>query len=147
MAAKESKAKAAAPATATPAPAATAAPQKKTKRNVPEAYVYITASYNNTLMSLTDPKGNVLAHSSAGSNGFKGTRKSTPYAATVTAEKLMEKAASYGVQKVRIFVKGVGTGREQSVRGIQASGVELEAIFDTTPIPHNGCRKKKKRRI
>ena len=142
MAAKESKAKAAAPATQT-----AATPQKKTKRNVPEAYVYITASYNNTLMSLTDPKGNVLAHSSAGSNGFKGTRKSTPYAATVTAEKLMEKAASYGVQKVRIFVKGVGTGREQSIRGIQASGVELEAIFDMTPIPHNGCRKKKKRRI
>jgi len=133
--------------TATPAPVAAASAQKKIKRNVPEANVYITASYNNTLMSLTDLKGEVLAHSSSGACGFKGTRKSTPYAATVTAEKLMAKAAAFGVQKVRVFVKGVGTGREQSIRGVQAAGLELEAIFDTTPVPHNGCRKKKKRRV
>ncbi len=114
---------------------------------VPEANVYVTASYNNTLMSLTDLDGKVLAQASAGASGFKGSRKSTPYAATITAEKLMEKAAPYGVKKVRVYIKGVGTGREQSVRGLQAAGLELMAIFDTTPKPHNGCRKKKARRI
>lgn len=120
---------------------------KKVKRAVPEANVYVLASFNNTLMSLTDPSGNVLAQASAGASGFKGSRKSTPYAATVTAEKLMEKAAAYGVQKVKVFVKGVGTGREQAVRGLQAAGMELDAIFDTTPVPHNGCRKRKRRRV
>jgi small subunit ribosomal protein S11 len=120
---------------------------KKVKRTVPEANIFITASYNNTLMSLTEPNGNLIAQSSAGGCGFKGSRKATPYAATVTAEKLMAKAAEYGVQKVKIFLKGVGTGREQSVRGIQAAGLELDAIFDITPVPHNGCRKKRHRRI
>jgi len=119
---------------------------KKVRKIVPEANVYVTASYNNTLMSLTDLEGNLLVQSSAGSCGFKGSRKSTPYAATVTAEKLMEKASPYGVEKVKVFIKGVGTGREQSVRGLQAAGMELMAIFDTTPKPHNGCRKKKARR-
>ncbi|MFH0838106.1 MAG: 30S ribosomal protein S11, partial [Patescibacteria group bacterium] len=104
-------------------------------------------SYNNTLMSITDPEGTVLAQSSSGASGFKGSRKSTPYAATVTAEKLIEKVAPYGVTKVKVFIKGVGTGREQAVRGLQAAGLELMAIFDTTPKPHNGCRKKKARRV
>jgi len=120
---------------------------KKVRKNVPEANVYVTASYNNTLMTLTDPEGNVLAQSSAGASGFKGSRKSTPYAATVTAEKLIEKVSPFGVEKVKVFIKGVGTGREQAVRGLQAAGLELEAIFDTTPQPHNGCRKKKARRV
>ena len=120
---------------------------KKIKQSVPEGNVYVTASYNNTLLTLTDATGNVLAQSSAGGCGFKGSRKATPYAATVAAEKLMEKASAYGVQKVNIFVKGVGTGREQAVRGLQSAGLELEAIFDTTPIPHNGCRKRKRRRV
>ncbi len=119
---------------------------KKVRKSVPEANVYVTASYNNTLMSLTDLDGNVLAQASSGASGFKGSRKSTPYAATITAEKLMEKATPYGVEKVKVFIKGVGTGREQSVRGLQAAGLELMAIFDTTPKPHNGCRKKKARR-
>lgn len=119
---------------------------KKVRKSVPEANVYVTASYNNTLMSLADPEGNVLAQSSAGASGFKGSRKSTPYAATVTAEKLIEKVAPYGVERVKVFIKGVGTGREQAVRGLQAAGLELTAIFDTTPMPHNGCRKKKARR-
>lgn len=119
---------------------------KKIKRVVPEANVYITASYNNTIMSLTEPNGDILAQSSSGACGFKGSRKATPYAATITAEKLMEKAISYGVQKVKIFLKGVGTGREQAVRGIQAAGLELDSIFDVTSAPHNGCRKKKRRR-
>jgi small subunit ribosomal protein S11 len=120
---------------------------KKVRKSIPEANVYVTASYNNTIMSITDPDGNVLAQSSSGASGFKGSRKSTPYAATVTAEKLMEKVAPYGVQKVKVFIKGVGTGREQAVRGLQAAGLELIAIFDTTPAPHNGCRKKKARRV
>ena len=120
---------------------------KKVRKHVPEANVYVTASYNNTLMSLTDPEGNVLAQASSGASGFKGSRKSTPYAATVTAEKLMEKVAPYGVEKVKVFIKGVGTGREQAVRGLQSAGLELMAIFDTTPKPHNGCRRKKARRI
>ena len=120
---------------------------KKVRKSIPEANVYVTASYNNTLMSLTDSEGNVLAQSSAGACGFKGSRKSTPYAATVTAEKLIEKVAPFGVEKVKVFIKGVGTGREQAVRGLQAAGLELMAIFDTTPKPHNGCRKKKSRRV
>lgn len=120
---------------------------KKVKRTVENANVYVTASFNNTLMTLTEPNGNVIAQSSAGGNGFKGSRKSTPYAATVTAEKLMEKASAYGIKKVKIFVKGVGTGREQAIRGLQATGLELDAIFDVTPMAHNGCRKKKRRRV
>ena len=120
---------------------------KKVKRTIESANVYITASFNNTLMTLTEDGGNVIAQSSAGANGFKGSRKSTPYAATVTAEKLMEKASAYGIKKVKIFVKGVGTGREQSIRGLQAAGLELDAIFDVTPMAHNGCRKKKRRRL
>ena len=120
---------------------------KKVRKSVPEANVYVTASYNNTIMSITDPEGNVLCQASAGASGFKGSRKSTPYAATVTAEKLMEKASPYGVERVQVFIKGVGTGREQAVRGLQAAGLELSAIFDTTPKPHNGVRKKKARRV
>jgi small subunit ribosomal protein S11 len=120
---------------------------KRIKRAIPEANVYITASFNNTLMSLTEPGGNLLAQCSAGGCGFKGSRKSTPYAATITAEKLMEKATAHGVQKVKIFLKGVGTGREQAIRGIQAAGFELDAIFDVTSVPHNGCRKRRRRRV
>lgn len=123
------------------------APVKKAKRIVSDANVYITASYNNTLMSITDSEGNVLAQSSAGASGFKGSRKSTPYAATVTAEKLLEKVAAYDVQRVKVFIKGVGTGRDQAVRGLQSAGLELMSIFDVTPRPHNGCRKKKARRV
>ena len=126
---------------------ATKTSKKKIKKTIPEANVYITASYNNTLMSLTDMEGNVLCWASAGGCGFKGSRKATPYAATVTAEKLMEKAEPYGVSKVSIFIKGVGTGREQAVRALQAAGLDLNAIYDTTPLPHNGCRAKKSRRV
>lgn len=121
--------------------------KKKIRKSVPEANIFITASYNNTIISAADLDGNVLAQSSAGGNGFKGSRKSTPYAATVTAEKLIEKVEGYGIEKARIFLKGVGVGREQAIRGIQAAGIDIEAIFDTTPAPHNGCRKKKARRV
>lgn len=121
--------------------------RKKVRKTVPLAHAYVTATYNNTIISVTEPNGNVLAWSSSGSNNFKGTRKSTPYAATVTAEKVVEKIAPYGVEHVKVFVRGVGTGREQAIRGLHAAGLELDAIFDATPVPHNGCRKRKSRRV
>lgn len=121
--------------------------RKKVRKIVPLAHAYITATFNNTMITITDPSGDVLAWTSAGASGFKGTRKSTPYAATVTAEKVVEKVAPYGVERLKVFITGVGTGREQAVRGLHAAGLELEAIYDNTPSPHNGCRKKKARRV
>ena len=123
------------------------ATRKRVRKSVALAHAYITATYNNTIISVAEPNGNVLGWASAGACGFKGTRKSTPYAATVTAEKVIEKIQPYGVQKLKVFVKGVGTGREQAIRGLHAAGLEIDAIYDTTPIPHNGCRKKKARRV
>lgn len=144
--------KAAKPAAASMASKSAAKPGKRTgekrvRRVVPKANIFISASYNNTLMTMTDLEGKVLCWASAGAGGFKGSRKATPYAATVTAEKLAEKAQPYGVQSVRVYVNGVGVGREQAIRGLQAAGYELEAIFDTTPVPHNGVRKRKSRRV
>jgi small subunit ribosomal protein S11 len=124
-----------------------AAAKKKIRKTVALAHAYITATYNNTMISISEPNGNVLVWSSSGANGFKGTRKSTPYAATVTAEKAVERAKPYGIERLKVFINGVGTGREQAVRGLHASGLEIEGIFDTTPLPHNGCRKKKSRRV
>lgn len=122
--------------------------KKKVRKSVPRAKVYVQASYNNTIVSITDLQGNVLAWSSAGNCGFKGARKSTPYAAQVTAEKAMEKAENYGITDVDVYVKGVGAGRDQSIRGIISKGsVNLLSINDITPIPHGGCRKKKIRRV
>lgn len=130
---------------------ASAASVKKTKakkrRIVQTGNVYIHASYNNTIVTITEENGDTLSWSSAGSNGFKGARKSTPYAAQVSAEKAVEKAKVFGLEKVNVFVKGVGSGREQSIRGLVASGLELISITDTTPVPHNGCRQKKARRV
>ena len=121
--------------------------KKKIRKTISLAHAYVTATYNNTMITITEPSGNVLAWASAGASGFKGTRKSTPYAATITAEKVIEKVTPYGVQRLKVFINGVGTGREQAVRGLHSSGMEIEAIFDTTPIPHNGCRKRKSRRV
>lgn len=123
------------------------APKKKIRKTVPLAHAYVTATYNNTMITISEPSGSVLAWASAGASGFKGTRKSTPYAATVTAEKVVEKVAPYGVQKLKVFINGVGTGREQAVRGLHSSGLDIEGIYDTTPLPHNGCRKRKSRRV
>lgn len=117
------------------------------KRSVPEGAAYIQASYNNTIVTLTEPNGNVIAWSSAGSSGFKGARKATPYAAQVSAENAAERASAYGLERVHVYVKGVGTGREQAIRGLVASGINIISINDITPIPHNGCRKKKPRRV
>ena len=120
---------------------------KNKRRSVLEGRAYIQASYNNTIVTLTDPEGAVLSWSSAGSSGFKGTRKSTPYAALTATKNAVMKANIYGLKTVRVFIKGVGVGRDQALRGLQAAGLDDLSIIDTTPIPHNGCRKKKRRRI
>lgn len=125
-------------------------PGKKSKakrRLVQLGNAYVQASYNNTIITITEENGNVIAWASAGSSGFKGARKATPYAAQVAAESAAEKAKAFGLERVRVFVKGVGTGRDQSVRGIVNKGLELLSITDTTPFAHNGCRKKKARRV
>lgn len=125
-----------------------AAPKKKVKKRiVTEGRAYINASYNNTVVTITDSEGNVLTWGSAGNSGFKGSRKSTPYAAQVAAEAAVNKAKEFGLQKVRVFVKGVGTGRDQGIRGLITGGLELITIEDLTTLPHNGCRKAKPRRV
>ena len=120
--------------------------RKTKKRHVPEGMAFIHASYNNTIVTLTEPNGNVIAWSSAGASGFKGARKATPYAAQISAENAAERAKLYGLERVHVYVKGVGSGREQAIRGLSSSGIDVISISDTTPIPHNGCRKKKTRR-
>ncbi|MDP2691867.1 MAG: 30S ribosomal protein S11 [bacterium] len=125
---------------------ATKTASKKKKRSVPEGCIYILAGYNNTLLTATDLNGGVLARSSAGASGFKGTKKSTPYAAQVAAEKLAEKLETFAVEKVQVFVKGIGPGREQGIRGL-AKSFEVMLIVDQTGVPHNGCRPKKRRRV
>lgn len=121
--------------------------KKKVRRSVLKGNAYIQATFNNTIITLTDKDGGVLAWSSAGSSGFKGARKSTPYAAQVAAENAVDKARPFGLMQVSIFVKGVGPGREQGIRGLQSAGLDIDAIIDTTPTPHNGCRRKKPRRV
>lgn len=120
---------------------------KRIKRSVPHARVCINATENNTIVTITDPAGNALAWASSGSAGFKGSRKSTPYAAKVAAEKAMSQVESFGIQTLSIEVKGIGPGREQAIRGLQMSGVTFDSIVDTTPIPHGGCKPKKPRRV
>lgn len=122
------------------------APKKKLKRLVKNAYVCVLAGFNNTLFTATDPSGSVIARSSAGASGFKGTKKSTPYAAQVAAERLAEKLQPYGVTAINVYVKGIGPGREQGIRGL-AKSFEVELIVDETGIPHNGCRPRKRRRV
>ncbi|MBI4129306.1 30S ribosomal protein S11 [Candidatus Peregrinibacteria bacterium] len=117
------------------------------KRTVPKARVCIHASENNTMVTFTDLEGNVLAWASAGSSGFEGTRKSTPYAAKVAAETAAQKVAGFGVESIRVELKGLGPGREQAIRGLQSAGMNLDAIVDVTPIPHGGCRPPRRRRV
>lgn len=111
------------------------------------ARIYITSSFNNTIITLTDEHGNVVAWSSSGANGFKGTKKGTPFAAQVTANKILEKTAQFGVRQVHIYVSGPGPGRETALRTLAQSGLKLLSIRDVTPIPHNGCRPPKPRRV
>lgn len=120
---------------------------KKQVRNIVVGRVYIQASFNNTIVSITDHEGNVIAASSAGASGFKGTRKSTPYAAQTAAFNALEKAKLLGLREVGIFVSGVGPGREQAIRAVGSSGLKVSQIKDITPIAHNGVRAKKPRRV
>lgn len=121
--------------------------KKKNIRHVPIGCAYIQATYNNTIITLTDQNGNTLGWSSAGLCGFKGPKKSTPYAAGIVVKNAAEKVQDYGLQEVNVFVCGVGSGREAAVRALNANGLNVLSIKDTTPIPHNGCRAKKPRRI
>jgi len=130
--------------------AATAEPKprrRREKRVVPRGAAHVKASFNNTIVSLTDPAGNVIAWSSAGAAGWKGSRKSTPYAAQVAAETAARKALDLGLKTVEVFVRGPGAGREAAIRALEATGLEVTAITDVTPIPHNGCRPPKRRRV
>lgn len=119
----------------------------KPKRRIDEGRVYISVSYNNTLITLTDLEGKVLAWSSAGNIGFRGTKKSTPFAASKVAEAISQKAKKLGIEKIAILVKGIGSGRESAIRSLAVRGLEIESIKDITPIPHNGCRPPKVRRV
>ncbi len=121
--------------------------KKKIKRSLPRARVCIHAGENNTIVTFTDPEGKVLGWSSSGSAGFKGTRKSTPYAAKVAAETAAGKVKPYGIETVSVEIKGLGPGREQSLRGLQAAGLNIDSIVDVTPIPHGGCRAPGRRRV
>jgi small subunit ribosomal protein S11 len=125
-----------------------AAPRRRRERRVvPRGAAHVKASFNNTIISLTDPAGNVIAWSSAGASGWKGSRKSTPYAAQVAAENAARKALDLGLKTVEVFVRGPGAGREAAIRALEATGLEVTAITDVTPIPHNGCRPPKRRRV
>ena len=121
--------------------------RRRERKNVPSGHVHIQASFNNTVITITDPSGNVIAWGSAGVAGFTGSRKSTPYAAALSADGAARKAMEHGMRQVEVFVKGPGAGREQAIRSLQAAGMEVTAITDVTPIPHNGCRPPKRRRV
>jgi small subunit ribosomal protein S11 len=121
--------------------------KKKGRREVPTGVAYIQSSFNNTIITITDPGGNVLCWSSSGRKGFKGARKSTPFAAQVAAEDAARMAAEQGVRTLSVFVNGPGAGRETALRGLQVAGLKITFIRDVTPIPHNGCRPPKRRRV
>ncbi|HNV12501.1 MAG TPA: 30S ribosomal protein S11 [bacterium] len=122
--------------------------KKKESVKVKSGHAYISATYNNTILSLTDKTGNVISWASAGMAGFKGAKKATPYASQIiTKIAVMKAREEYGLESVKVFVSGVGTGREGAIRALNANGLEIESIKDTTPVPHNGCRPKKPRRV
>jgi small subunit ribosomal protein S11 len=121
--------------------------KRKEKKNIPSGIVHIQSTFNNTIVTITDPAGNVVAWSSAGVQGFKGSRKSTPFAAQIAAEDAAKKAMEHGMRNVEVYVKGPGSGRESALRSLQAAGFNVLMIKDVTPIPHNGCRPPKRRRV
>jgi len=126
---------------------ATRSGKKKIKKNVPIGVVHVKSTFNNTTVTITDPAGNAVSWATAGTQGFKGSRKSTPFAAQLAAEEAAKKALDSGVRQVSILVKGPGAGRESALRAIQTSGLKITVIRDVTPIPHNGCRPSKRRRV
>ncbi|HEX2923752.1 MAG TPA: 30S ribosomal protein S11 [Chloroflexota bacterium] len=121
--------------------------RRRERKQIPRGNAYIQSSFNNTLVTITDPDGNAISWGSAGTAGFKGSRKSTPYAAGLAAEGAARRAMEHGLRQVEVFVKGPGSGREAAIRSLQAAGLTISAITDVTPIPHNGCRPPKKRRV
>lgn len=148
MAEEETKETKAAPAKAPAAAPTTPAPRRRRlKRSVPEGVAHVHATFNNTIVSITDPQGMVVGWASAGSVGFKGSRKGTPFAAQMAAEAAARKVAEVGMRSVVVYVKGPGGGRESAVRALQAAGLNVMSIKDVTPIPHNGCRPPKRRRV
>ncbi len=120
---------------------------KRDAKNITQGVAHVQATFNNTIVTITDPQGNVVSWASAGSVGFKGSRKSTPFAAQTASENAAQKAMSHGMKEVKVYVKGPGAGREAAIRAMQAAGLEITAIKDVTPIPHNGCRPPKRRRV
>jgi small subunit ribosomal protein S11 len=121
--------------------------KKRERKNVPVGHAHIQSTFNNTIVTITDTGGNVVSWGSAGLVGFKGSRKSTPFAASQTADGAARRAMEHGMRQIEVFVKGPGAGREQAIRSLQAAGLEVTAITDVTPIPHNGCRPPKRRRV
>ena len=121
--------------------------RRKEKKNVAHGHAHIKSTFNNTIVSITDPTGNVISWASAGHVGFKGSRKSTPFAAQMAAESAARRAQEHGMRKVDVFVKGPGSGRETAIRSLQAAGLEITGIRDVTPQAHNGCRPRKRRRV
>ncbi len=121
--------------------------KKKVKKNIASGVVHIQSTFNNTIVTVTDPAGNVISWSSSGMQGFKGSRKSTPFAAQLAAEDAAKKAMEHGMKSVEVYVKGPGAGRESALRSLQAAGFTIVSIKDVTPIPHNGCRPPKRRRV
>jgi small subunit ribosomal protein S11 len=128
-------------------PATTRAPRRKERKNIIAGVAHVNATFNNTMVTITDAQGNTIAWSSSGMQGFKGSRKSTPYAAQVAAEDAGRKAREHGMETLEIEVSGPGSGRESALRALQAVGFAITAIRDMTPIPHNGCRPRKRRRV
>ncbi len=120
--------------------------KKRTRKSFPTGKVFVRALYNNTIVTLTDPDGNVLAWSSPGANGFKGARQSTPYAGQISAEVVAEKAQAFGMESVEVVLKGMGPGRDQTIRGLMNGGLEITSIADRTRVPHGGCRPSRQRR-
>jgi small subunit ribosomal protein S11 len=129
------------------AKAAAAPKAKKARRNVTVGIAYITATFNNTTVTITDTKGDTLCWASAGTSGFKGSRKSTPFAGQMAAQQAAEKARKYGMKDIEVRVKGPGSGRESAITALEAAGLKIKSIEDVTPLPHNGCRPRKKRRV
>jgi small subunit ribosomal protein S11 len=146
MAAKE-KSSAATSGASSSAPAGATRLKRKERKNITTGVAHVNASFNNTIVTITDTQGNAVAWSSAGGNGFKGSRKSTPYAAQVTAEDAGKKAQEHGIKTLAILVKGPGAGRESALRALQSVGFLITSIKDVTPVPHNGCRPPKRRRV
>lgn len=121
--------------------------RKRERKNIPVGKAYIQSTFNNTVITLTDPNGNVISWASAGTVGFKGSRKSTPYAAQMAGENAARRAIDHGLRQVEVLVRGPGSGREAAIRSLQAAGIQVSSIRDVTPIPHNGCRPPKRRRV